>query len=443
MKVARISNSIPGSGQTDGFARPVDSPTGQAADCAMRGRPLPPEGKMRHGNRPQWPASPVGAADERIRTGGFARICRQAGRGRTQRRDRAARAACEHPACRRRSGGDRRCCRRRLDRQRHRAHPAATRRDNADGYRQAMDMKREQRRRGHPAHRQPGVHLAPAGRHRQVPRLRADARGDRRERRGDRHRRDPPHQHRPERGRAQPARGAAAGPVHAPAEHRRLLHRRRRGAHPAARARAARRPRAGEARGARRPAHAVSRTCRETLEAAKTLVEDGFEVMVYCSDDPILAQQARGDRLRRGHAARLADRLGHGHPQPVEPAAHPRAGERAGDRRRRRRHRVGCGDRDGARLRRRADEHRDRRRPRSGHDGRRDAAGRRGRPRLAWRAGRMPKKTYSAAPSSPAKACCPVSRPAADGERSDGAASAAMSCADPISRPPNATPTSG
>lgn len=29
----------------------------------------------------------------------------------------------------------------------------------------------------------------------------------------------------------------------------------------------------------------------ETLSAAKTLVEEGFEVMVYCSDDPILAKE--------------------------------------------------------------------------------------------------------------------------------------------------------
>jgi len=29
----------------------------------------------------------------------------------------------------------------------------------------------------------------------------------------------------------------------------------------------------------------------ETLAAAKTLVKDGFEVMVYCSDDPIIAKQ--------------------------------------------------------------------------------------------------------------------------------------------------------
>jgi thiazole synthase len=29
----------------------------------------------------------------------------------------------------------------------------------------------------------------------------------------------------------------------------------------------------------------------ETLAAAKTLVKDGFDVMVYCSDDPIIAKQ--------------------------------------------------------------------------------------------------------------------------------------------------------
>src|SRR5258706_2112260 len=29
----------------------------------------------------------------------------------------------------------------------------------------------------------------------------------------------------------------------------------------------------------------------ETLAAAKTLVDEGFQVMAYCSDDPILARQ--------------------------------------------------------------------------------------------------------------------------------------------------------
>ncbi|MCS5548229.1 MAG: thiazole synthase, partial [SAR86 cluster bacterium] len=32
----------------------------------------------------------------------------------------------------------------------------------------------------------------------------------------------------------------------------------------------------------------------ETLKAAKGLVKDGFEVMVYCSDDPLLAKELEG-----------------------------------------------------------------------------------------------------------------------------------------------------
>ena len=63
---------------------------------------------------------------------------------------------------------------------------------------------------------------------------------------------------------------------------------------------------------------------------------------------------ARGRRLRRGDAARVADRLRHGAAEPLQPAAHPRARRRPGDPRRRRRHRLRRGARDGARLRRRA-----------------------------------------------------------------------------------------
>ena len=47
-----------------------------------------------------------------------------------------------------------------------------------------------------------------------------------------------------------------------------------------------------------------------------------------------------GRRLRGDHAAGLADRQRHGHPQPVQPRADPRADRAAGDPRRRRRHRV-------------------------------------------------------------------------------------------------------
>ena len=59
----------------------------------------------------------------------------------------------------------------------------------------------------------------------------------------------------------------------------------------------------------------------ETLKAAETLVRDGFDVMVYCSDDPIQATHAGVDRLRGGDAAGLPDRLRHGHFESVEPVA--------------------------------------------------------------------------------------------------------------------------
>ena len=73
----------------------------------------------------------------------------------------------------------------------------------------------------------------------------------------------------------------------------------------------------------------------QTLEAAKVLVKEGFMVLPYCIDDPIVCQQARGRRLRRGDAARRADRLGPRHPQPAQPAHHPRERQGAGHRRRR------------------------------------------------------------------------------------------------------------
>lgn len=34
----------------------------------------------------------------------------------------------------------------------------------------------------------------------------------------------------------------------------------------------------------------------ETLKAARTLIDDGFEIMVYTSDDPIVAQELERDR---------------------------------------------------------------------------------------------------------------------------------------------------
>jgi thiazole synthase len=138
----------------------------------------------------------------------------------------------------------------------------------------------------------------------------------------------------------------------------------------------------------------------ETLKAAGELVKEGFKVMVYCSDDPIQARML--EEIGCVAVMPLASLIGSGmgilNPWNLqlilEKARVPvlvDAGVGTA---------VGCGDRDGARLRRRADEHRHRR----GEDPVMMAramkkaveAG-----REAFLAGRMPKKLYSAAPSSP------------------------------------------
>ena len=53
----------------------------------------------------------------------------------------------------------------------------------------------------------------------------------------------------------------------------------------------------------------------ETLRATEMLIKDGFQVMVYCSDDPLDGQAAGGDGRGGDHAAGRADRLGPGHPE--------------------------------------------------------------------------------------------------------------------------------
>ena len=50
----------------------------------------------------------------------------------------------------------------------------------------------------------------------------------------------------------------------------------------------------------------------ELLRAAEELVDDGFVVLPYTTDDPVLARRLAGRRLRRRDAARLADRQRHG-----------------------------------------------------------------------------------------------------------------------------------
>ena len=77
--------------------------------------------------------------------------------------------------------------------------------------------------------------------------------------------------------------------LHLSAEHCRMPHRERRGPHTAARARG-RRLEPGEAGGARTAADALP-DMPATFEAAAALIKDGFEVMVYCADDPLAAKR--------------------------------------------------------------------------------------------------------------------------------------------------------
>ncbi len=134
------------------------------------------------------------------------------------------------------------------------------------------------------------------------------------------------------------------------AQHRRLLHRARRGADRPARARGAGHQ-LDQARGHRRRRDLVPRRGRAAARGRGSGARRVHRAALL-QRRPDHLPQAGGSRLRRGHAARRADRLGHGNPQPLQPAHHPRGGQRAGDRRCRRRHRVGRGDRARAGLRR-------------------------------------------------------------------------------------------
>ncbi len=126
----------------------------------------------------------------------------------------------------------------------------------------------------------------------------------------------------------------------------------------------------------------------ELLDAAETLVDDGFTVLPYTNDDPVLAREAGGRGVRGGHAARVAHRVRLRHPQPAQLPADRGARACAGDSGRGGRYGVGCGVRDGAGVcRRHAGVGRD---PGAGAgaDGRgHEHAVEAGR--LAWRAGRI------------------------------------------------------
>ena len=113
----------------------------------------------------------------------------------------------------------------------------------------------------------------------------------------------------------------------------------------------------------------------ELLEAAETLVGEGFTVLPYTNDDPVLAR-----RLEQAGCAAvmpLGSPIGSGarDSQPVQHLDNRRAGERAGDPRCRHRHRLGRGPGDGARLRRGAAGQLGLPRRRPGVDGDGDAAG--------------------------------------------------------------------
>jgi hypothetical protein len=95
----------------------------------------------------------------------------------------------------------------------------------------------------------------------------------------------------------------------------------------------------------------------ETLRATDVLIREGFQVMVYCTDDPLMAKRLKR-WARRDHAARRTDRFRTRYPESDQHPAYRRRGQSAGDRRCGRGDGIGCRHRHGARLRRRADEHR-------------------------------------------------------------------------------------
>ena len=47
----------------------------------------------------------------------------------------------------------------------------------------------------------------------------------------------------------------------------------------------------------------------ETIKSTKILVKEGFKVLVYCTDDPILAKKARGQWSVSNHAISFSNRL--------------------------------------------------------------------------------------------------------------------------------------
>jgi len=118
----------------------------------------------------------------------------------------------------------------------------------------------------------------------------------------------------------------------------------------------------------------------ETLDAAETLVREGFKVMVYTSDDPIVAK--RLEDIGCVAIMPLASLIGsNGDSQSLEPGAHHRRRQGARGGRCRRGHGLRRRHRHGARLRRGAHEHGRRQGAESGADGAGDEKSGRGRAR--------------------------------------------------------------
>ena len=113
---------------------------------------------------------------------------------------------------------------------------------------------------------------------------------------------------------------------------------------------------------------------RGTFEAAEALIKDGFEVMVYCADDPLAAKrlQEMGCVAIMPLGAPIGSGLGIQNPAMISHDDGARDGAVPG--RCRRGHGLGRGDRDGAGLRRGAAELRDRACQGPGADGAGDEA---------------------------------------------------------------------
>ena len=119
----------------------------------------------------------------------------------------------------------------------------------------------------------------------------------------------------------------------------------------------------------------------ETVKAAEVLVKDGFQVMVYTSDDPIVAKQLEdiGCVAVMPLASLIGSGMGILNPWNLQIIID--RSERAGDRRCRRRHGQRRHHCDGTGLRRGTDEHRDCRCRQPGADGFGDEKSRRSRTR--------------------------------------------------------------